>query len=86
MLDSISSARTQSNRSWSVIAIGCSDAAVLDTLESLSASELDLTDFDACIDCLDTEATEGTSRDCALEPSDESCRALLSTALDLTCL
>ncbi len=62
------------------------DCALLDTLESLSASELDLADFDACITCLDDEASLGTCRDCQLEPNGESCKALLSTWLDLDCL
>lgn len=62
------------------------DCALLDTLESLSASELDLADFDACIACLDDEADTGTCRDCQLEPNGESCQALLADWLDLDCL
>lgn len=62
------------------------DRALLDTLESRSASELDLTGFDACIECLDSEATEGTCRDCDLEPDGDSCKELLAHWLELDCL
>ncbi len=68
---------------------GCpemADCALLDDLSSLSASELDLADFDACIACLDAEAESGTCRDCQLEPNGESCKALLADWLDLDCL
>lgn len=73
----------------SVCASGCpqmADCSLLDTLATKSASELDLTEFDACIECLDAEATAGTCRDCELEASGESCRDKLADWLDLDCL